>query len=187
MLERIVSGGQTGVDRGALDGALAAGVGIGGWIPKGRKAEDGVVPASYAGMREAPIAGYVWRTERNTIDSDATLVLWPGDPRRLSGGSKRTVEFAERNGKPVRVFPLRPDFFALGGAAFWIHENGFKTLNVAGPRESKRPGCQALAAAYVAALAEKLRDFAAEDSAPRPLMAAEPGPAERNYNERTNS
>lgn len=179
MLERIVSGGQTGVDRGALDGALAAGIEIGGWIPKGRKAEDGVVPASYAGMREAPVAGYVWRTERNVVDSDATLVLWPGNPNRLSGGTKRTVEFAERHGKPVRVFPLRPDFFALGGAAFWIHENGFKTLNVAGPRESKCPGTQALATAYVAALAGKLRDYAAEDSAPGPLMAAEPEPKER--------
>ena len=179
MLERIVSGGQTGVDRGALDGALAAGVGIGGWIPKGRKAEDGVVPASYAGMREAPVAEYVWRTERNTVDSDATLVLWPGDPRRLSGGSKRTVGFAERHGKPIRVFPLRSDLFALVGAAFWIHENGFKTLNVAGPRESKRPGVQMLAATYVAALVRQLRAFAVEDSAPRPLMAAEPEPKER--------
>lgn len=177
MLERIVSGGQTGVDRGALDGAIAAGIAIGGWIPKGRKAEDGAVPARYAGMREAPVSGYVWRTERNTIDSDATLVLWPGDPKRLSGGTKRTVGFAERHGKPVRTFPLRHDFFALGGAAFWIHENGFKTLNVAGPRESKHPGIQSLAAGYVAALAGKLRAFAADDSAPGQFMAAEAEPA----------
>lgn len=179
MLERIVSGGQTGVDRGALDGALAVGIAIGCWIPKGRRAEDGVVPASYVGMREAPVAGYIWRTERNTVDSDATLVLWPGNPNLLSGGTKRTVEFAERHGKPVRVFPLLPDLVALVGAALWIHENGFKTLNVAGPRESKHPGVQLLAATYVAALVRQLRAFAAEDSTPRPLMAAEPGPAER--------
>ena len=175
MLERIVSGGQTGVDRGALDGARAAGIEIGGWVPKGRKAEDGVVPASYAGMREAPVAGYLWRTDRNTVDSDATLVLWPGDPDRISGGTKRTVEFAELHGKPVRVFPLRPDLLSLGGAALWIHENGFETLNVAGPRESKRPGCQALAAAYVAALVRQLRVLAAEDSSPGLITAAETG------------
>lgn len=88
MLEKIVSGGQTGVDRGALDAALDRGFPIGGWLPKGRKAEDGAVPDRYAPMQEAPRADYPWRTGRNVVDSDATLVLAP-DPAHLSQARKR--------------------------------------------------------------------------------------------------
>ena len=151
MLEQIVSGGQTGVDRGALDAALGIGFPIGGWLPKGRKAEDGTVPARYAPMREAPHADYPWRTERNVLDSDATLVLAP-DPNRLSPGTRKTVILAAKHRKPVRVSPLAEPFPDLPDTADWLTANDVRVLNVAGPRESKHPGVQAFACDYVSRL-----------------------------------
>ena len=75
MLEKIVSGAQTGADRGGLEAAIAKGVPIGGWIPQGRRAEDGVVPEKYAGLVETRSTSYLVRTELNVKDSDATLIL----------------------------------------------------------------------------------------------------------------
>ena len=173
MLEKIISGGQTGVDRGALEAAIAAGVAYGGWVPKGRKAEDGQVPERFSALREAPVAGYLWRTERNVIDADATLVLVPGDPRRLTPGSRRTVEFAKRHGKPVRVFTLKPDRIGMTAAAYWVDEGGYRILNIAGTRESKHPGVQTLAAECVSILIDRLRDFDEEKSRPPVPLAAE--------------
>lgn len=175
MLEKIVSGGQTGVDRGALEAAMAAGIEYGGWVPKGRKAEDGSVPEKFTALREAPVAGYLWRTERNVIDSDATLVLVPGDPSRLTPGSRRTVEFAKRHGKPVRISALKPDRLGMAAAAYWVDEGGYKVLNIAGPRESKHPGIQALAAECVSILIDRLRDFEEERRRSPAPQAAEAG------------
>ena len=155
MLEKIVSGGQTGVDRGALDAALDRGFPVGGWIPKGRRAEDGTIPARYAPLREGPSAGYPWRTERNVLDSDATLVLAP-DPAKLSAGTAKTVDLAARHGKPSRVSPLAAPFPDIPGTADWLAANAVRILNVAGPRESKHPGVQALARAYVARLLDRV-------------------------------
>ena len=97
MLERIIGGGQTGADRGGLDAALESGLPIGGWVPRGRRAEDGTVPEKYAGLLETPTADYRARTERNAKDSDATLIFTHGP---LSGGSKLTAGFCEKHGKP---------------------------------------------------------------------------------------
>jgi hypothetical protein len=94
---KIVSGGQTGADRAALDWALAHGVEGGGWCPKGRKAEDGPIDPKYP-LKETPSSAYLQRTEWNVRDSDAT-VLFSIDPT-LTGGSKKTVEFARKHNKP---------------------------------------------------------------------------------------
>jgi hypothetical protein len=141
---RIVSGGQTGVDRAALDAALAAGFPCGGWCPRGRRAEDGPIDPRYP-LSETPTADYAQRTEWNVRDSDATLILTRGRP---SGGTAFTIAVARRLRKPLLVLDL-----AGGGqaseAAGWMAGGGFVTLNVAGPRESQQPGIGAAARAFL--------------------------------------
>jgi Circularly permutated YpsA SLOG family len=102
-VRRIVSGGQTGVDRAALDVALELGLECGGWCPRGRRAEDGEIPARYP-LRETRSAGYPVRTERNVRDSDATLVLHEG---RLGRGTALTAGCARRLGRPLLEVDLR--------------------------------------------------------------------------------
>ena len=97
-IERIVSGGQTGADRAGLDWALANAVPHEGWCPAGRRAEDGEIASGYA-LRETAGAGYLVRTEWNVRDSDGTVIF--SLAARLGGGSMRTLEFAQRAGKPV--------------------------------------------------------------------------------------
>lgn len=146
-LERVVSGGQTGVDRAALDVALLAGLGGGGWCPAGRRAEDGPIPDRYP-LRETPSREPAERTEWNVRDSDATLVLTTGP---LHGGTERTVQAAHRLGRPLLVVELaRGD--APAYVAEWIASRGVRTLNVAGPRESEVPGIYARAAAFLRGL-----------------------------------
>jgi hypothetical protein len=139
-LHRVVSGGQTGVDRAALDAAMACGIPIGGWCPKGRRAEDGFVPRRYP-LRETPSRNYVQRTTWNVRDSDGTLVLYVG---ALTGGSLRTTEVAAKLGKPCLALDL--DLY-LAPERAWEYLEGRKLLilNVAGPRESGRPGIHARA------------------------------------------
>ena len=98
---KIVSGGQTGADRAALDWALAHGVECGGWCPKGRKAEDGPIDPKYP-LKKTPSAAYIQRTEWNVRDSDATVLFSVN--RVLSGGSKKTLEFARKHGNPACIF-----------------------------------------------------------------------------------
>src|SRR5512134_3746342 len=101
-IERVVSGGQTGVDRAALDAALALGLPCGGWCPRGRRAEDGAIPLHYP-LRETPTARYPQRTEWNVRDSDGTLILTRGRPR---GGTAYTISVARRLGRPLLVVDL---------------------------------------------------------------------------------
>lgn len=134
----IVSGGQTGADRAALDFAIVRGIEHGGWCPAGRRAEDGPVAAKYL-LTETESEGYRARTVCNVRDSDATLILNLGE---LEGGSLETQRIAERRHKPVRVVQLDSpvtdaDLEALRD---WLRINAVARLNVAGPRESKRPG-----------------------------------------------
>jgi len=98
----IVSGGQTGVDRAALDVALALGIPCGGWCPKGRLAEDGPLPDRYP-LRETEFEGYSKRTKLNVQDSDGTLLF---TRQRPSGGTKLTLQYAQRIGKPFKVVYL---------------------------------------------------------------------------------
>jgi hypothetical protein len=153
-ITRIVSGGQTGADRGGLDAAIYAGVPHGGWCPKGRKAEDGGIPAKYM-LKEMKSADYVKRTEANVIDSDATLLITFG---RLSGGSLRTLEFCRKHGRPYHHVNLAvtPVDRAVLDVCNWLNGdpdlNEYEdydaeppaqcVLNVAGSRESKADGIQ---------------------------------------------
>ncbi len=140
-IERIVSGGQTGADRAALDWARQHGVPHSGWCPKGRLAADGPLPAHYQ-LQETESAGYRQRTRLNVRDSDATLILNTGV---LDGGTLQTLRFARTLGKPHLVIQL--DELTLDEAAkqvrVWLGEGRFSALNVAGPREEKRPGIYA--------------------------------------------
>ena len=132
---RVISGGQTGVDRAALDVARELGVPCGGWCPRGRRAEDGPIPESYP-LRETPSASYPERTAWNVRDSDGTLVVTRGRPR---GGTALTVLLARRAGKPVIVANLEGGANAAEIRAFLL-EHRVRVLNVAGPRESEAPG-----------------------------------------------
>ena len=136
-IKKIISGSQTGADRAALDAAIKMGVDHGGWIPKGRKTEDGVLPDKYQ-IQEMPTTSYPKRTEKNILDSDGTLILSYG---KLTGGSALTRKLAKKHSKPwVHVdldkLPL-PD--AVGIVKTWIVQYNIEVLNVAGPRASKSP------------------------------------------------
>lgn len=135
---KIVSGGQTGVDRGALDAAIELGIAHGGWCPRGRLAEDGAIPERYW-LTETDSPEYSVRTERNVLDSDATLILYRGE---LRGGTELTRRLALRHEKPCLVVDLDapPEPEAIRR---WFVESRAQTLNVAGPRESQNRGISA--------------------------------------------
>jgi hypothetical protein len=131
------------VDRAALDVALALGLPCGGWCPAGRLAEDGAIPARYP-LRETPSGDPAQRTAWNVRDSDATLVLARGIPR---GGTALTLEQARLQQRPFRqADPFRD---AAADARAWMSVGGFRTLNVAGPRESEQPGIYAAATGFL--------------------------------------
>jgi hypothetical protein len=136
-LRKIVSGGQTGADRAALDWAIAHVIPHGGWCPKGRRAEDGPLGSQYH-LVETVGEGYRARTVRNARESDATLIVNLGE---LEGGSLETLRIAKRRGKPVRVIQVDSSAdAAIVDLRQWLSEFPGLVLNVAGPRESKRPG-----------------------------------------------
>ena len=131
----IISGGQTGVDRAALDAALLLGSRHGGWCPRGRKDEDGRIPSKYA-LKETPSEEYTQRTEWNVRDSDGTFVLTRG---KVSGGTAFTIQLARQYGKPCLVLRVG----SLGKKRIirrWLKSNDIRVLNIAGPRESQKPG-----------------------------------------------
>jgi hypothetical protein len=141
---RVVSGGQTGVDRAALDVALALRIPCGGWCPRGRRAEDGVIPARYP-LRETPTTRYPQRTEWNVRDSDATLILTRGRPR---GGTALTLRLAGQLAHPWHVVDLAAPRDPTV-ATEWLQAHAVRALNVAGPRESEAPGIHAEAAEFL--------------------------------------
>jgi hypothetical protein len=135
VISKIISGGQTGADRAALDAAMNVGLPHGGWIPKGRLTEEGPLPKKY-NLKEMPSSSYIKRTEQNVIDSDGTLILSHG---KLTGGSLLTQEFAENQKKPCLHIDLSKKL--VYGAAVktidWVQDHGIEVLNVAGPRATK--------------------------------------------------
>jgi predicted Rossmann-fold nucleotide-binding protein len=132
---KIISGGQTGVDRAVLEWALANGIPHGGWCPKGRKAEDGVIPPRFQ-LKETGSGNYSMRTRRNVRDSGGTVIFSGG--LELSGGTKETAEFAKETGKPLLhlVLSLGVKEAATQLVAF-LKEHSIVVLNVAGPRASE--------------------------------------------------
>jgi len=139
---RIVSGAQTGADRAALDAGLELGIETGGWVPRGRLAEDGIIPARYPNLRESDSKNPARRTELNVRDADATLILSHGP---LSGGSELTRKLAASLGKPflhLNLAALDPEE-AKRALADWLRAPQPATLNVAGPRASQDPAIYA--------------------------------------------
>lgn len=134
--KRIISGGQTGVDRAGLEAAIALGVEHGGWCPLGRLAEDGMIPSRYQ-LLENGSPEYQVRTAQNVEDSDATLIL---HERPLSGGTRLTQRVAARVGKPVGVFRVADE--NVEAIRRWLAETRPAVLNIAGPRESSAPGIE---------------------------------------------
>lgn len=136
MITKIVSGGQTGADRAGLDFAIQTGIPHGGWCPKGRKALDGSLSEKYL-LEETPSASYLQRTEWNVRDSDATVIFTLSD--KLTGGSKRTGEFAEKHNRPwIHLHQGIPDIGV--SLKTFIEEHRVDALNVAGSREGKESG-----------------------------------------------
>ena len=131
---KIISGGQTGVDRAALDVAIRLGISHGGWCPRGRVAEDGRIPDHYE-LVENNSANYPARTAQNVADGDATLVLFRG---RVSGGTRLTVSICERMNKEMLLVNLNDDLPQQ--VRDWLIQLSPSILNIAGPRESTSMG-----------------------------------------------
>ena len=131
----IISGGQTGVDRAALDAAIAAGLPQGGACPAGRLAEDGPIDARYR-LFETKSANPASRTRMNVRESDATLIVSPAEP---DGGTRLTVRHAATLGRPCLVVDPGAEG-ATDEVVAWLRAGEIRILNIAGPRESKCPG-----------------------------------------------
>jgi len=140
MIKKIISGGQTGVDRAALDIAIALNFPHSGWCPKGRKAEDGLIPAKYQ-LQETPSPDYSERTAWNVRDSDGTLIICQNE---IMGGTLLTMKVAQQLKKSYFIFDVakRQDIKLI---KHWLKENQIYLLNIAGPRESQSYGIYQLA------------------------------------------
>lgn len=134
MIYKVISGGQTGVDRAGLDAAMGAGIPTGGYCPKGRKAEGGTIPSKYP-LEELESSVYATRTEKNVVESDGTLILNKGD---LSEGTKATYDFTVKHLKPCLIVQLdATQTIDSHQVIRWLKGQQIKILNIAGPRESK--------------------------------------------------
>ena len=144
VIDKIISGRQTGVDWEALDAAMEAGIHAGGYCPKGRLAEDGAIPAYYP-VLELNRGGNAARTEKNVMESHGTLILNVG---KLSGGTRLTLDCSRKHGNPSLVIQLAHDP-KTEPVIQWAKEHLIRVLNIAGPRESKNPGQHDSALAFL--------------------------------------
>jgi hypothetical protein len=153
MLKKIISGGQTGADIAGIDAAIANDFPYGGWVPKGRRTEDGPLPDKYQ-LQEMPTNSYPKRTERNVLDSDGTVIFTHG---RLSGGSDLTRKVAAKHGKPwlhlnMREYSVQE---AVEKLRIWVNENRIEVLNMAGRSASKDPDIYSVTYRVVGGLLKK--------------------------------
>ncbi len=137
MLKKIISGGQTGADIASIDAAIETDYSYGGWLPRGRKTENGPLAFKYK-MQEMTRGGYPKRTEQNIQDSDGTVIF---THKKLTGGSRLTANIAESWGKPWLHINLSQIELMEVVAILedWIVKNKIEVLNVAGSRASKDP------------------------------------------------
>ena len=149
-ITRVVSGGQTGVDRAALDVAISCGLPHGGWCPKGRLAEDGPIPATYQ-LDETDSRDYAVRTEQNVIESDGTLILFV---QKMTGGTKLTWNLARKHRRPRLSVDLDTPELSVAAeqTRAWISQENIRVITVAGPRESTLPGIGVRAEAFLQCL-----------------------------------
>jgi hypothetical protein len=153
-IAKIISGGQTGADRAALDAAIACGVPHGGWCPTGRVAEDGPIPACYR-LQETETESYAERTEANVLAADATLIFSHG-PLVEGSGTLLTQELAELHGKPCLHCDLQAESEPFARIQKWLCGlSPAVVLNVAGPRASGDPEIYAAVYAIMVRLLEK--------------------------------
>ncbi len=157
LITKLISGGQTGADRGGLDAAIELGIPHGGWCPKGRRAEDGRIPRRYR-LKEAGTTSYLERTEKNVLEADGTVVFTFGEPIE---GSAQTIELAREHARPLVHIDLKNVADEQAGVALrdWIEKEGICVLNVAGSRESNAPGIGArVRAVVIAALGRSTKE-----------------------------
>jgi hypothetical protein len=147
-LTRIISAGEAGAERGALDAAIELGIAHGGWCVKGRRAQDGVIDARYA-LDESFSPTPAVALQRNVVDGDGTVVFVDTDPGRASLPT-RAVNFCIQRRKPALVVNLRVSRDPQGFLA-WVARNGVKTLHVTGEREDAAPGLAELVRAFLVA------------------------------------
>jgi hypothetical protein len=152
MIQKIISGGQTGVDRAGLDVAIELGLPYGGKVPKGRKSQDGQVPLKYQ-LIELDSPSYAVRTRANVMDSDGTLIICSKDQFSRSRGTKLTVKFAQQYGKPYWAADPSRDHHKVR-VLDWIKEYDIRVLNIAGPREETCPGIHAQTVAFLKSICE---------------------------------
>jgi Circularly permutated YpsA SLOG family len=157
LMKKVISGGQTGVDRAGLDAAMEAGFKAGGYCPKDRRAEDGRIPDIYP-LQELQEREFYFRTEKNVIESDGTLILNKGE---LTEGTRLTYDYAEQHGKPVLIVQLDSErLMAPPDVVRWINGQQIITLNIAGPRESKfTEGIYREAYEYLKRLFDALKNY----------------------------
>lgn len=155
MLKSVITGGQTGVDRGALDAALSLDFPCGGWCPAGREAEDGPIPGRYP-LKELANGGYKERTVQNVLSSDGTLIIYHGT---LSGGTQQTQLHCIRRQKPYKLIDAREISLprAIELALEFIQAHSVSVLNVAGPRESGWSGAAQFAEKVVRGVIQSAR------------------------------
>ena len=139
MLEKIISGGQTGVDRAGLDVAIAHGIAHGGWCPKDRIAEDGIIPTQYQ-LQTTNSSDVNVRTRKNIMAADGTIVFVPYWPLDIADGTALTITYATNMAKPLLIIDLSAPQDVNEPFNHWLHDKCIETLNIAGPRESNCPG-----------------------------------------------
>jgi hypothetical protein len=161
---KIISGGQTGVDRAALDVAIERGIDWGGWCPKGGWAEDLQTPPGllhkYSHLKATPEPHPLQRTEWNVRDSDATLIIVDSAGIAISIGTRRAQEWARQHGKPFLIVDVS-DPEAPARAATWVlaQQKRFgadMTLGIGGPRDSEASGIYARARLLIATVLDRL-------------------------------